>query len=1059
MRTHQVHKKRSIGTLAATLTAICLALPGAAAWSQAGGEAQPVLQVETGSHSAFIRRIDVAQERGIAVTAADDKTARVWDLRNGELRQVLRPPVGSGELGRLYGVAIHPTEDLVALGGNTGNGTGQHRILLFSMTNGQPVESFDARGGDIRKLAWTRDGTLLLAVYAGDNALRAFDRRGLLVHQETLSAPAYGLAVSADGKAAASSLDGRIVVVTAQGGKVAPLRTMKTATDQAVGVSFSPDGSRLVVGFRKPETPPEVLDVASGRSLLKLQRHELLEGTQMSVAWSLDGRQIVVGGSGYNTRRRFPVYFHDAASGRVVAQQDVANDTVFDLVPLAGGSVAWASHDGTWGVSDPDKTSLAVASGIADLKGAQTLQVSADGRVVAWNYSWGREPASFDFARKLVDIGGRSAGPLEAPAAGRGATWENVLNPRVNGSSIALDPAEVSRAIDQFPGGGDVALGTRHRLLRIGARGAVLWQVRTGGEVRSVNVTADGRMIVTGMSDGTLRWWRAADGVALLALLPARDGRWVAWTPEGYFDAGAAADRLVGWTVNRSDGLGADHFSLNRFRERFNRPDVIERVLQAAAPVAALGIAPTASRTASAPAAPDGAAAARPPAAASTPSAATTAAGSAAGTTAPAQASLASLQFPPVLGAVDLGALKSRPDELRIPVAVRADGKVQLEVRVDGRPVPEASQTLAAASAGGPQAATATLPAPAPGSLVQVIARDSNGVSEPLGFRVEGGGAPGDAAASASSLRPVAAVEQPVVTAAAAAQLAPTAPAAPVAPSPAAGAVAPPPGAGPAAGAPASRRPGLSQPRLYVLSIGISNYKRPEYKLGLAAKDATDFAAAMRTQAGKLYRDVQARTLVDDQASRLAIIANLKWLSDTVGPGDIGMLFLAGHGINAKTGQYYFVPHEGSHEQLEQTGLPEAAIRDTLGRMRGKALFFVDTCFGGNVVGNFATASRELARMANDLAAAENGVVVFASSSGKQLSEENDAWGNGAFTKAVLAGLSGEADLTRTGRITFKGLDFYVSEEVRKLTEGRQTPVTISPIGVPDFAIARLGAV
>ena len=244
-----------------------------------------------------------------------------------------------------------------------------------------------------------------------------------------------------------------------------------------------------------------------------------------------------------------------------------------------------------------------------------------------------------------------------------------------------------------------------------------------------------------------------------------------------------------------------------------------------------------------------------------------------------------------------------------------------------------------------------------------------------------------------------------------------------------------------------------------MLAIGISNYKRAEYKLGLAAKDAGDFAAALKTQAGKLYRDVQTRTLVDGEATRLAIIANLKWLSDTVGPGDIGMLFLAGHGINAQTGQYYFVPYEGSHEQLEQTGLPESAIRDTLGRMRGKALFFVDTCFGGNVVGNFATASRELARMANDLAAAENGVVVFASSSGKQLSEENDAWGNGAFTKAVLAGLSGGADLTRTGRITFKGLDFYVSEEVRKLTEGRQTPVTISPIGVPDFAIARLGAV
>ena len=108
-------------------------------------------------------------------------------------------------------------------------------------------------------------------------------------------------------------------------------------------------------------------------------------------------------------------------------------------------------------------------------------------------------------------------------------------------------------------------------------------------------------------------------------------------------------------------------------------------------------------------------------------------------------------------------------------------------------------------------------------------------------------------------------------------------------------------------------------------------------------------------------------------------------------------------------------------------------------------------------MGNFGTASRELARLANDLAATENGVVVFASSSGRQLAEENNAWGNGAFTSAVLAGLSGKADLTQTGRITFKALDYYISEEVNKMTEGRQTPVTISPLGVPDFAIARVG--
>jgi hypothetical protein len=51
--------------------------------------------------------------------------------------------------------------------------------------------------------------------------------------------------------------------------------------------------------------------------------------------------------------------------------------------------------------------------------------------------------------------------------------------------------------------------------------------------------------------------------------------------------------------------------------------------------------------------------------------------------------------------------------------------------------------------------------------------------------------------------------------------------------------------------------------------------------------------------------------------------------------------------------------------------------------------------------------------VANDLSSAENGVVVFASSTGMQLSLERADWGNGAFTKALLEGLEGEADYTR----------------------------------------------
>ena len=78
---------------------------------------QPLLVVEQGHHSAPVRRIAVDAARGLAVTASDDRTARVWDLNSGELRHVLRPLAFGVEGGRLYGAAIHPSRPWVALGG------------------------------------------------------------------------------------------------------------------------------------------------------------------------------------------------------------------------------------------------------------------------------------------------------------------------------------------------------------------------------------------------------------------------------------------------------------------------------------------------------------------------------------------------------------------------------------------------------------------------------------------------------------------------------------------------------------------------------------------------------------------------------------------------------------------------------------------------------------------------------------------------------------------------------------------------------------------------------
>ena len=94
----------------------------------------------------------------------------------------------------------------------------------------------------------------------------------------------------------------------------------------------------------------------------------------------------------------------------------------------------------------------------------------------------------------------------------------------------------------------------------------------------------------------------------------------------------------------------------------------------------------------------------------------------------------------------------------------------------------------------------------------------------------------------------------------------------------------------------------------------------------------------------------------------------------------------------------------------------------------------------------------------SELSSTENGVVTFASSTGRQLSQENDSWHNGAFTKALLEGLpsagrAGQADIAHKGVITTATLDLWLAERVKELTGGSQSPVMSRPLTIPDFPL------
>jgi hypothetical protein len=155
-------------------------------------------------------------------------------------------------------------------------------------------------------------------------------------------------------------------------------------------------------------------------------------------------------------------------------------------------------------------------------------------------------------------------------------------------------------------------------------------------------------------------------------------------------------------------------------------------------------------------------------------------------------------------------------------------------------------------------------------------------------------------------------------------------------------------------------------------------------------------------------------------------------------------------GVKDQAGIYYFLPQNVNLEKLKPTGVLFSDIKNTLASIAGKAVLFIDTWYAmGRRRG-----SEELTRVVNDLASAEIGAMVFAASTGSQYSLEDEKWGNGAFTKALVEGLDGKADYSGKGKITVNMLDLWLSERVKELTGRKQTPTTTKPETVPDFSLA-----
>jgi uncharacterized caspase-like protein len=95
-------------------------------------------------------------------------------------------------------------------------------------------------------------------------------------------------------------------------------------------------------------------------------------------------------------------------------------------------------------------------------------------------------------------------------------------------------------------------------------------------------------------------------------------------------------------------------------------------------------------------------------------------------------------------------------------------------------------------------------------------------------------------------------------------------------------------------------------------------------------------------------------------------------------------------------------------------------------------------------------------RLVNEFGDKSLGVFLYASALGRQFSYEHADWQNGAFTKAMLEGLSGMADREKLGYVETDELAVYVRRQVLRMTKGMQEPVRMKPDAAPEMRIVLL---
>jgi WD40 repeat protein/serine/threonine protein kinase len=516
------------------------------------------------------------------VTAADDKTVRLWDATTGaELRKL--DTGGSHRLARSRDhalvaaawpdeVSVRRTRDLdVVFAWKMSPPI--HALAVAVSDDGRHVIVGDVAGGvhllsadgDHQETRTPFKGAVTATAISADGqtwAAASEDGHIELVHHgEPARELVHGeqqvqaLALTADGSRLASGGDDGVVKLWTTEGE-APARALLGHAKGIRAIAFSGDGTRLASASE--DTTIRLWDVAHDRPASVLTGHE---GMVFSVVFDDAGRQLASAGTDGSVR------LWDAESGAALIALDAHNGETWSAdFDATGARIASAGFDHTtrlWAVPHRDRRVANVAVGLhgasIDRSGSKIATSGDDGIARVFTLA-GDKIAELPMAKTA--LAGITLSPdgtrVAACVRDGGAQLWRVDAP---GQPVALEgpPQGTSSALFS-PDGRQLAIGGNDGVVRVfDAAGALVRKLEGHtAQVWGLGYSADGALLATGSDDKTVRIWDAATGRLVRTLGPMTgEVNAVAFDAAGQRLASTGEDRrLRVWSVADGTVLG-----------------------------------------------------------------------------------------------------------------------------------------------------------------------------------------------------------------------------------------------------------------------------------------------------------------------------------------------------------------------------------------------------------------------------------------------------------------------------------------------------------------------